>query len=135
MELDYGGASGLDSRQEGELAFPYRAKSAAGGHPDLPSIRDLVENPADKRALQLLLAREMLGRPFVAPPAVPSDRAEVLRTAFAATLLDPEFQKDANQARLDTDLVTGAELDTVLKDSAAAPQQIIDRLKQALGRN
>jgi tripartite-type tricarboxylate transporter receptor subunit TctC len=66
---------------------------------------------------------------------VPSDRAEVLRSAFAATLRDPEFQKDADQARLDTDLVTGAELDTVLKNSAAVPQQVIDRLKQALGRN
>ena len=102
--------------------------------PDLPSIRDLVENPIDKKALQLLLAREILGRPFVAPPMVPPDRAEVLRTAFAATLHDPEFQKDAAQARLDTDLVTGAELDTVLKDSAALPKPVIDRLKQALGR-
>jgi tripartite-type tricarboxylate transporter receptor subunit TctC len=102
--------------------------------PDLPSIRNLVENPTDKKALELLLARETLGRPFLAPPAVPSDRAEVLRTAFAATLRDPEFKKDADQARLDTDLVTGAELDTVLKDSATAPQQVIDRLKQALGR-
>jgi tripartite-type tricarboxylate transporter receptor subunit TctC len=109
--------------------------SPLSGVPTLPSIRDLVEDPADKKALQLLLAREMLGRPFLAPPAVPSDRAAVLRTAFAETLLDPEFQKDAHQARLDTDLVTGAELDTVLKDSAAAPPQIIGRLKQALGRN
>jgi tripartite-type tricarboxylate transporter receptor subunit TctC len=102
--------------------------------PDLPSIRDLVDDPIDKKALQFLLAREILGRPFLAPPGVPSDRAEVLRTAFAATLRDPEFQRDAEQARLDTDLVTGAELDTVLKDSATAPQPVIDRLKQALGR-
>jgi tripartite-type tricarboxylate transporter receptor subunit TctC len=101
----------------------------------LSSIRNLVENPTDKKALELLLARETLGRPFLAPPLVPADRAEVLRSAFAATLRDPEFQKDADQARLDTDLVTGAELDTVLKESAVVPPQVIDRLKQALGRN
>jgi tripartite-type tricarboxylate transporter receptor subunit TctC len=102
--------------------------------PDVPSIRDLVDNPTDKKALALLLAREILGRPFLAPPEVPANRAAVLRSAFAATLRDPEFQNDAEQARLDTDLVTGDEVDTVLKDSAAAPPEVIDRLKQALGR-
>ncbi len=103
--------------------------------PDLPSIRNQVENPTDKKALQLLLAREILGRPFVAPPMVPSDRADVLRTAFAATLRDPAFRNDAEQSRLDTDLVTGAELDTVLKEAATVPPDVIARLKQALGRN
>jgi len=103
--------------------------------PDVRSIRDLVESPTDKKALELLLAREILGRPFLAPPMVPADRAEALRSAFAATLRDPEFRKDADQSRLDVDLVTGAEMDTVLKDSAAAPRQVIDRLKQALGRS
>jgi tripartite-type tricarboxylate transporter receptor subunit TctC len=102
---------------------------------DLPSIRNLVENPTDKKALELLLAREILGRPFLAPPALPADRAAVLRLAFAATLNDPAFKKDAQQARLDTDLVTGDEVDTVLKDSATAPPEVVDRLKRALGRN
>jgi tripartite-type tricarboxylate transporter receptor subunit TctC len=110
-----------------------------GEHPiaavlDLRSIRNLVQNPTDKKALDLLLAREILGRPFLAPPGVPADRAAVLRSAFADTLRDPQFQQDAQQARLDTDLITGEEVDTVLKDSAAAPSEVIDRLKQALGR-
>jgi tripartite-type tricarboxylate transporter receptor subunit TctC len=102
--------------------------------PDVPSIRNLVDNPIDKKALDLLLAREILGRPFVAPPGVPADRAAVLRSAFAATLRDPAFQKDDEQAKLPTDLVTGEEVDNLLKDSAAAPPEVIDRLKQALGR-
>ncbi len=102
--------------------------------PALPSIRDLVTNPVDKQALALLLAREILGRPFLAPPDVPADRAAVLRSAFAATLRDPEFLKDAQQARLPIDLVTGGEADKLIQDSAAAPPAVIDRLKQALGR-
>ena len=102
--------------------------------PDLPSIRNLVGNAIEKRAIELLLARETLGRPFLAPPMLPPDRAAVLRSAFAATLRDPEFQKDAERAKLDTDLVSGEEVDTVLKVSAAAPTEVIDRLKQALDR-
>ena len=102
--------------------------------PDLPRIRNLVANPIDKKALELLLAREILGRPFLAPPGLPADRAAVLRAAFAATLRDPEFKKDADRSKLEFDLVTGEEVDTVLKDAAAAPAEVVDRLKQVLNR-
>jgi tripartite-type tricarboxylate transporter receptor subunit TctC len=101
---------------------------------EVPRIRDLVANATDKRALELLLAREVLGRPFLAPPALPPERAKALRSAFAATLRDPEFRKDAERSRVDFDLVTGEEVDTVLKNAAAAPPEVIDRLKQALNR-
>ena len=102
--------------------------------PDVPSVRSLVENSTDKKALEFLLAREVLGRPFLAPPALPPERAAALRAAFAATLRDPEFRKDAERAKLDTDLVTAEEVDTLLKDTTAAPTEVIERLKQALDR-
>jgi tripartite-type tricarboxylate transporter receptor subunit TctC len=102
--------------------------------PDLPRIRSLVENATDRKALEFLLAREVLGRPFLAPPALPPARATVLRAAFAATLRDLEFRKDAERSKLDTDLVTAEEVDTLLKDAAAAPTDVINRLKRALDR-
>ena len=101
---------------------------------DVRLIRRLVENATDKQALEFLLARELLGRPFLAPPDLPPERAAVLRSAFAATMRDPDFLKEAEKAKLDVDLVTGAEVDTVLKDAAAAPVAVINRLKQALDR-
>jgi tripartite-type tricarboxylate transporter receptor subunit TctC len=102
--------------------------------PDVPSIRTLVENPIDKKAIEFLLAREILGRPFLAPPDLPPDRAAVLRSAFAETLRDPAFRSDAQRARLDTDLVTAEEVNNVLKDAAGAPIEVINRVKQALDR-
>jgi hypothetical protein len=102
--------------------------------PDVPLIRNLVKNPTDKRALEFLLAREILGRPFLAPPRLPADRAATLRAAFAATLRDPEFQKDAERSRLETNLVPAEEVDAVLKDSASAPMDVIERVKQSLER-
>jgi tripartite-type tricarboxylate transporter receptor subunit TctC len=102
--------------------------------PEVRLIRKLVENPVDRAALEFLLAREILGRPFLAPPNLPPERAAVLRSAFAATMRDPDFLKDAEKAQLDVDLVTGAEVDTVLKEAAAAPVEVVTRLKQALDR-
>ena len=103
--------------------------------PDVPSIRNLVADPVDHRALAFLLAREIMGRPFLAPPNLPPERAAALRDAFAATLRDPAFLQDAARARLEISLVTGDEVAALLKDSAAAPNDVIARVKQALGRH
>jgi tripartite-type tricarboxylate transporter receptor subunit TctC len=102
--------------------------------PQVPSLRNLVANPTDKAALAFLLAREIIGRPFLAPPDLPPDRAAALRTAFAATLRDPAFLQDAKRTRLDVSLVTGADVDALLKDSAGAPKDVLARVKEALGR-
>jgi tripartite-type tricarboxylate transporter receptor subunit TctC len=102
--------------------------------PQVPSLRNLVTNPTDKAALAFLLAREIIGRPFLAPPDLPPDRAAALRSAFAATLRDPAFLQDAKRTRLDVSLVTGADVDALLRDSAGAPKDVLARVKQALGR-
>jgi tripartite-type tricarboxylate transporter receptor subunit TctC len=102
--------------------------------PDVRLIRNLVTDPTNNRALEFILAREILGRPFLAPPDLPADRVKVLRDAFVATLRDPDFLKEAAKAKLDVDVVTGAEVDQVLKDAANAPASVIDRVKQALAR-
>jgi tripartite-type tricarboxylate transporter receptor subunit TctC len=102
--------------------------------PDVPLIRNLVTDPKDKQALEFLLAREILGRPFLAPPGLPAERAAALRTAFAETLRDPEFRQDAEKAKIDFDLVTAEEVDSVLKTAASAPADVIDRVKQSLDR-
>jgi tripartite-type tricarboxylate transporter receptor subunit TctC len=103
--------------------------------PDVPRLRNLVADPTDRGALAFLLAREIMGRPFFAPPDLPPDRAAVLRSAFAATMRDPALLEDAQRARLDVSLVTGEEVDALLKESAGAPKDVLDRVKQALNRN
>ena len=106
-------------------------------HPEIPQvrlIRDLVTEPTKKAALDFILAREILGRPFLAPPDVPADRVKALRDAFDATLVDKEFLIDAERRRVEINLVTGAEVDQLLKTSAAAPKAVIDAVREALGQ-
>jgi hypothetical protein len=102
--------------------------------PNLPSIRDYAKSDLDKKALEFLLSRETLGRPFLAPPDVPADRGKVLRAAFAATLTDPDFLKEAEKGGLEIDLVTGEEAEGVIKTGANTPPEVINRVKSLLGR-
>lgn len=102
--------------------------------PQVPRIRQLVADPTRRRALEFLLAREIIGRPFLAPPGLPPDRAAALRSAFAATLKDPAFLQDAAKTRLDVSLVTGKQVDALLQDSASAPPEVVNLVKETLGR-
>ncbi len=104
------------------------------GVPGVPRIRDVVTDPTDKKALEFLLAREIIGRPFVAPPGIPADRAKALRDAFAATMKDPEFLKDAERGNMEVNLVGYEEVDALLKDAANSPPAVIERVKAILDR-
>lgn len=99
-----------------------------------PSIRSLVRDDSERAALDFILAREVLGRPFLAPAGIPDDRAKALRAAFNATLKDPDFLADAKKRNIEVDLVTGEEVTEVLRKAAASPPEVIARVKKALGR-
>ena len=98
--------------------------------PDVPNALDLVTNPEDKQVLQLILARQEMGRPFAMPPGVPADRVAILRAAFEATLKDPAFIADAARLQMEIDPLTGAEIETLLRTAYAAPRGIVQRAAQ-----
>jgi tripartite-type tricarboxylate transporter receptor subunit TctC len=104
------------------------------GYPDVPSILDRARDPVDREALAFLLAREPLGRPFLAPPGVPAARVAALQSAFESALRDPEFAADAKRSGIEFDLVTAAEVRELLERSAAASPEVIARVKKILDR-
>jgi tripartite-type tricarboxylate transporter receptor subunit TctC len=102
--------------------------------PNVPKIRDYAKSEIDHEALDLLLARETLGRPFLAPPALPADRSQTLRAAFAKTLADKDFLGDAAKVQADIDLVSADEVTSLLKQIFAYRPEVIERAKDALKR-
>ncbi len=67
-------------------------------------------------------------RPFSAPPGVPADRLEQLRTAFKKTMEDPAFMKEAKEAKLIVEFVSGKDIemyvDQILGMSAASKEAL-----------
>jgi tripartite-type tricarboxylate transporter receptor subunit TctC len=93
--------------------------------PDVPSALELLSLPQDKKVLELILARQEMGRPFAAPPGVSANRMGLLRSAFQVTLKDPEFPSDAKRLQMEIDPLTADEIQTLLKKTYAAPQAIV----------
>ena len=108
---------------------------ALAKHPDLPDVPlviDLAKNDEDRQMLRLIFARQVMGRPFIAPPGVPRERVEALRTAFMATMADKDFLADAAKARLEIAPVPGDKVQALVKETYATPAAIAQRAAAAL---
>jgi hypothetical protein len=110
--------------------FSILVQLALAKHPDLPDIPlivDLAKSDEDRQILKLIFARQVMGRPFVAPPDIPADRAEALRKAFLDTLSDKEFLADADKAQMEINAVSGVDIQQLVKDVYQTPPEIAQR--------
>jgi hypothetical protein len=99
--------------------------------PDVPMLMDLTMTPEQREALTFVLARQDLGRPYIAPPGVPAERVALLRKSFVETMKDPAFVKEAENRKLDLDPepVTGEELQKLVADIYATPEALVTKLR------
>jgi tripartite-type tricarboxylate transporter receptor subunit TctC len=93
--------------------------------PDVPLVTDLTNDPDQKTALRLILSRQTMARPYVAPPGVPADRLRALRAAFDATMRDPDFLADAKKQDLEVRPVSGIEAEALIKETYATPPEVV----------
>ena len=63
----------------------------------------------------------MVGRPYIVPKAVPADRYAALRSAFEATLKDPEFVAEIAKQRLTIAPMMAPEVEAFLKELYKTP--------------
>jgi tripartite-type tricarboxylate transporter receptor subunit TctC len=98
--------------------------------PDVPLIFDYLKTQDQREAFELLLAPQVLGRPFVAPPGLAADRLDTLRQAFVATLQDRDFLADAATRHLEVELTQGEDLEKFLRHVYATPPAIIEHVRQ-----
>jgi tripartite-type tricarboxylate transporter receptor subunit TctC len=88
-------------------------------HPDLPHIpliMDFAKTDEQKQIFRLVFARQVMGRPFLAPPGVPQERVAALRKAFMATLNDPAFKAEAVKSKLEINPVSGDDVQKLVID-------------------
>ena len=95
--------------------------------PNVPLIIDLAKTDEQRQILKLIFARQVMGRPFLAPPGVPADRAAVLRKAFMDTMKDKDFLVDAEKAQMEITPVPGDQLQTLVKEIYATPPDIVQK--------
>jgi len=94
---------------------------------DVPTVLDVAGSPEQQAILKLVIARQTMARPFVAPPGIPPERLTALRKAFDATMQDLEFLADANRQGLDVRPVTGTAADALIAQVYATAPDVVRR--------
>jgi tripartite-type tricarboxylate transporter receptor subunit TctC len=102
------------------------------GRENVPVALDMAKTDDDRRLMELVFAPQTFARPFAAPPDVPKDRVAALRKAFNDTTRDPRFLADAEKEQLEIELVTGEEIEAILRRLYQTPPAVIERARRAM---
>jgi tripartite-type tricarboxylate transporter receptor subunit TctC len=107
--------------------------------PQVPTIFELMDQyktpEASRRLTSVFLDAGRFGSwPIVASPGVPNDRVRVLRDAFVRATSDPAFVAEANKKQLDVEPIRGEELEALAKEVINQPAEVVERLKELLGK-
>lgn len=135
------GVSGTDwdgiQRAPGYLNGSMRVVVQYGAQkiPQLPNVSlaiDQLTSESQKASMNLMLSREEMGRPFVAPPGVLQARREELRRAFMETMQDPAFLADAAKASISIDPLDGEAVQALVAKVTATPPDVVDHVRDIL---
>jgi tripartite-type tricarboxylate transporter receptor subunit TctC len=81
---------------------------------------------------KVLLAPDDLGRPLFGPPGVPADRVKALREGFMRVMHDADVMAEGRKKGLEPNPRSGEELESLIKELAAQPAEVIQRMKKLM---
>jgi tripartite-type tricarboxylate transporter receptor subunit TctC len=102
---------------------------------DVPFVGDLTDSRDDRAVLDVLLAPDALGRPYVASKQVPADRLAALRAAFEATMQDGQFIAEAEKMELPViGSIPGLAAEAIVESTYRTSPALIARARAVIAR-
>jgi tripartite-type tricarboxylate transporter receptor subunit TctC len=95
----------------------------------LPAIGMMGNTPVEKAFLQVFTSGPWIGRSLAVHASVPKDRVEAWRAAFDAMLKDPEFLAEIEKGAMRFDPLSGAQVDTFIKQAATYPRDVLEGVR------
>jgi tripartite-type tricarboxylate transporter receptor subunit TctC len=104
--------------------------------PQVPTLNELMDEfkteETGRRLANVVLASGELGRPYLLPPGIPTERLKTLREAFVKLMADPAFLADVKRRGLEAKPSTGEELEKLAKEVIAQPSEVIERMTKLM---
>lgn len=101
--------------------------------PNVPNAVDYAKTP-DARALidSGIHAPSAILRAYALPPGTPKSRIDLLRSAFNATMKDPEFLAEMKKSKLEINALTGAQVDSIVKKLFQMDAKTVAKIRDVL---
>ncbi|MFN3889400.1 MAG: Bug family tripartite tricarboxylate transporter substrate binding protein [Beijerinckiaceae bacterium] len=100
----------------------------------VPQIWSFFDNDEDRAVAELVIAQQLFGRPYIAPPGAAPEAVKILRAAFLAALRDPALLSDAERSQIDIAPAGGERVQEGVQKIYGAPARIVERAKDAIRR-
>src|SRR5262249_54361749 len=101
-----------------------------GEMPDVPTVMELAKDAEAKQIFLQLVSNDEIGGSLCTPPNVPASRLRLLRSAFQATLADPDFRAEAAKLRLPLAPRSGEEMQQTITDMFAIAPETLAKIKE-----
>jgi tripartite-type tricarboxylate transporter receptor subunit TctC len=100
----------------------------------VPWIFDFPMSKEDRAYIDTVFFSNAVGRPFAAPPKIPSEQLTVLRNSFMKTVQDPAFLREAEKLDLEVvDPFSGEKVEKMVRNYLATDPKILERVARLLG--
>ncbi|MFM2130413.1 MAG: hypothetical protein RL477_1959, partial [Pseudomonadota bacterium] len=97
-----------------------------------PLLTDLAKDERSRKIIEFVSTDIAIGRPVVAPPALPATRLQALRRSFDAALRDKALLDEAARLKLDIGPDTGETIEKLVAAMIDTPKDIINEAKDAI---
>lgn len=105
-------------------------------HAELAKVPNAIDYAPNENGRQLLKYGghdpAAITRLYAVAPGTPKDRVQMLRKAFGEVMKDPEFIADSKKSKLDTDPLTGEEIDKIVASLFKMDPRLVNQLKEIL---
>ena len=101
--------------------------------PNVPNAIDYAKTPEAKILIDSgVHAPSAILRAYALPPGTPKARGDMLRSAFNATMKDPEFVAEMKKSRLEINPLTGAEMDGIVRKLFQMDAKNVAKIREVL---
>ena len=102
--------------------------------PEVPLAMDLAKSKSDTDVLQMIFSRQDMAFPFFAPPAVPAEIIETLRSGFDAMVTDPAFKAEAAKLNFTGEPMQGVAIQRLLERIYQTPESVAERARAIVSK-
>jgi tripartite-type tricarboxylate transporter receptor subunit TctC len=97
-----------------------------------PGIMSFTQGADNSAIVELIVAQQAFGRPFVMAPGNPDIAVKQMRAAFMAAMKSPGLLTDAEKIGLDITPATGERVQDVVQKMYQTPERIVDLASKAI---
>jgi tripartite-type tricarboxylate transporter receptor subunit TctC len=98
----------------------------------VPMVWKYIKTEQNKKVVELVVSQQVFHRSYIVAPGTPAEPLGILRTAFEATMKDPQLLEDAAKMRIDIAPLSGAKVQDVVDKLFATPKDVVELAQQVI---